>query len=107
MKDGFLECRIIDQGRGIPEQFRKQIFEPFKQVDAKDATTKKGTGLGLTISRSIVEQHGGTIGVDSEEGKGSAFWFKIPVETLAAQAEMKGKGVALSDATAFRHCNSR
>lgn len=76
--DGGFECRVSDQGRGIPEDFRKQIFEPFKQVDVKDATTKKGTGLGLTISRSIVEQHGGIIGVDSEENKGSTFWFKIP-----------------------------
>jgi signal transduction histidine kinase len=63
--DQWFECRVSDQGRGIPESFRKTIFEPFKQVDATDATTKKGTGLGLTISKSIVEQHGGTIGVDS------------------------------------------
>ncbi|MBX9724160.1 MAG: HAMP domain-containing histidine kinase, partial [Candidatus Obscuribacterales bacterium] len=76
--DGIFECRVSDQGRGIPEDFRKQIFEPFKQVDSKDATTKKGTGLGLTISRSIVEQHGGTIGVDSVLGEGSTFWLRIP-----------------------------
>ena len=77
--DGWFECRVSDQGRGIPEAFRKQIFEPFMQVDAKDAITKKGTGLGLTISRSIVERHGGIIGVDSEEGRGTTFWYKIPV----------------------------
>jgi signal transduction histidine kinase len=77
--DGCLQCRVSDQGRGIPEAFRKEIFEPFKQVDGKDATSKKGTGLGLTISRSIVEQHGGKIGVDSVEGQGSTFWFKIPL----------------------------
>ncbi len=76
--DGIFECCVRDQGRGIPEDFRKQIFEPFKQVDSKDATTKKGTGLGLTISRSIVEQHGGTIGVDSVLGEGSTFWLRIP-----------------------------
>ena len=77
-RDGLFECKISDQGPGIPESFRKQIFEPFKQVDATDSTSKKGTGLGLAISRSIVEQHGGQIGVDSENGKGSTFWFKIP-----------------------------
>ena len=83
VRDGWFECRVSDQGRGIPEEFRKQIFEPFKQVDAKDATAKKGTGLGLTISKSIVEQHGGIIGVDSEEGMGSTFWFKVPEKSLA------------------------
>lgn len=77
-RDDWFECRVSDQGRGIPEEFRKTIFEPFTQVDARDATTKKGTGLGLTISRSIIEQHGGIIGVDSEVGKGTTFWFKIP-----------------------------
>src|SRR5205807_1977923 len=56
-REDWFECRVSDQGRGIPEEFRKQIFEPFQQVDAKDATTKKGTGLGLTISRSIIEKH--------------------------------------------------
>jgi len=84
--DGWFECRVTDQGRGIPEEFRKQIFEPFKQVDATDATAKKGTGLGLTISRSIVEQHGGIIGVDSEEGKGSTFWFKLPASESASKS---------------------
>ncbi len=88
LSDGFFVCRVSDEGRGIPEEFRKQIFEPFKQVDAKDATTKKGTGLGLTISRSIVEQHGGIIGVDSTEGKGSTFWFKIPASAAAAQKKV-------------------
>ncbi len=74
----FFECRVSDQGRGIPEEFARHIFEPFKQLDANDETAKKGTGLGLAISRSIVEQHGGEIGVDSVIGKGSSFWFKIP-----------------------------
>ncbi len=83
--DGWFECRVIDQGPGIPDSFRKQIFEPFKQVDATDATTKKGTGLGLTISRSIVEQHGGQIAVDSELGKGSTFWFKLPHNSTGGQ----------------------
>lgn len=88
-QEGWFECRVSDQGRGIPELFRKQIFEPFKQVDATDETTKKGTGLGLTISHSIVQQHGGTIGVDSEEGKGSTFWFKVPAtETVFTQSKL-------------------
>jgi signal transduction histidine kinase len=92
--DGWFECRVSDQGRGIPETFRKQIFEPFKQIDTKDVATKKGTGLGLTISRSIVEQHGGTIGVDSVEGKGSTFWFKIPATAQRSHPSDQDSGRA-------------
>lgn len=98
LRDGWFECRVGDQGRGIPEEFRKQIFEPFKQVDGRDATAKKGTGLGLTISRSIVEQHGGTIGVDSAENKGSTFWFKIPGSAVApAQKSAPAKSSGIQD----------
>jgi PAS domain S-box-containing protein len=74
----YLEVKVIDQGRGVPEKFRQTIFDRFRQVEAADATKKGGTGLGLAICKAIVEQHGGTIGVDSEEGKGSTFWFRIP-----------------------------
>ncbi len=100
LKDGFFECRISDQGKGIPESFRKNIFEPFKQVDAADRTSKKGTGLGLAISRSIVEQHGGEIGVDSELGQGSTFWFKLPQGRNAGQNSLtagsdRSNGLAL------------
>lgn len=73
-----IEFRVIDSGRGVPEQFKESIFERFQQVQASDSTEKGGTGLGLAICKMIVEQHQGTIGVDSEPGKGSAFWFKLP-----------------------------
>lgn len=76
--DGFVEVRVIDQGRGVPEHMREAIFERFKQVDIKDAKEKKGTGLGLPICKAIVEQHNGSIGVESEDGKGSTFWFRLP-----------------------------
>lgn len=77
----FMEIRVTDRGRGIPESYREIIFERFKQVDAADASEKKGTGLGLAICKAIVEQHGGMMGVESEVGKGSTFWFRIPVST--------------------------
>lgn len=73
-----VELRVIDRGRGIPPTHIDQVFEKFKQVDKTDATQKGGTGLGLTICKLIVEQHGGTIGVESELGKGSTFWFRLP-----------------------------
>lgn len=71
----FAEIRIVDQGKGIPEEKRSQIFEKFAQASAADAMI--GTGLGLNICRSIVNLHGGSIGVDSQEGVGSEFWVSI------------------------------
>lgn len=75
---GFIEVHVTDRGRGIPESFRNRLFQRFQQVEASDSKKKGGTGLGLAICKGIVEQHGGTIGVESEEGKGSTFWFRIP-----------------------------
>ena len=88
--EDYFECRVIDAGCGIPEELRKQVFEPFKQIEA-DSGIKKGTGLGLTISQSIITQHGGTIGVDSAEGEGSIFWFKVPSVAVDSAADLKSK----------------
>jgi signal transduction histidine kinase len=71
---------VEDRGRGIPEALKEKIFERFVQVEKTDATEKGGTGLGLAISRAIVEQHGGTIGVESATGVGSKFWFTLPAK---------------------------
>ena len=76
--DNDLKIRVDDTGRGIPKQFREIIFDRFQQVDVDDALVEGGSGLGLALSKAIVEEHGGTIGVDSEEGKGSSFWFRLP-----------------------------
>lgn len=75
---GMIEIRVIDRGRGIPESFKNRLFQRFQQVEASDAKKKGGTGLGLAICKGIVEQHGGSIGVESEEGRGSVFWFRVP-----------------------------
>lgn len=74
----FVEVCITDRGKGIPASHREAIFERFRQVEIADSKKKGGTGLGLAICKAIVEQHRGSIGVDSEEGKGSTFWFRIP-----------------------------
>ncbi len=79
-RDGSVEFRVSDQGRGIPESYKEIIFNRFQQVEASDSRQKGGSGLGLAICKAIVEQHGGTIGVDSEIGHGSTFWFRIPAE---------------------------
>ena len=73
------EFRVADRGRGIPPALRIAIFERYRQVEAGDTREKGGAGLGLAICKAIVEQHGGTIGVESEEGRGSTFWFRVPI----------------------------
>ncbi|KAB8332152.1 hybrid sensor histidine kinase/response regulator [Scytonema tolypothrichoides VB-61278] len=69
---------VKDTGRGIPPEKIESIFERFHQVDASDSRQKGGTGLGLAICRSIVQQHGGRIWVESTLGSGSSFYFTLP-----------------------------
>ncbi|MGD0156969.1 MAG: PAS domain S-box protein [Terracidiphilus sp.] len=69
---------VEDQGRGIAADKLERIFERFQQGDASDSRALGGTGLGLALCRSIVEQHGGHIWAESEPGKGSRFLFTIP-----------------------------
>ena len=76
----YLQIEIQDQGRGIPRDKLQSIFERFQQVDASDSRTKGGTGLGLPICRSIIEQHKGRIWVESIFGKGSIFYIHLPIE---------------------------
>lgn len=73
----WVEIRVSDQGPGIPEAYQQAVFERFQQVPG--ASSKRGgTGLGLPICKAIIEAHGGSIGVQSEEGKGSTFWVRVP-----------------------------
>src|SRR6185295_10796533 len=72
-----------DSGRGIPEEALGRLFQRFQQVEASDSRDKGGTGLGLAICKAIVEQHGGTIGAESEFGQGSRFWFRVPLDRPA------------------------
>ena len=70
---------VTDHGDGIPHSFRGKIFERFSQADASDTKAKGGTGLGLCISKTIIEEHNGKIGFESEEGKGSTFYIEMPL----------------------------
>jgi two-component system, OmpR family, sensor histidine kinase VicK len=70
--------RVRDEGQGIPPDKLELIFERFQQVDSSDSRKKGGTGLGLTICRKIIEQHGGKIWVDSQWGQGSTFSCILP-----------------------------
>jgi signal transduction histidine kinase len=72
-------CFIVeDQGRGIPPEKLEHIFERFQQGDSSDSRALGGTGLGLALCRSIIEQHGGRIWAESTVGKGSRFLFTLP-----------------------------
>ena len=75
---GKVVFQVRDQGRGIPADKVDTIFERFQQLDASDSREKGGSGLGLTICRSIVQQHGGEIWVTSGPDSGSEFSFSIP-----------------------------
>lgn len=82
---GLFEIRVADTGVGISEDDQKKLFERFSQL--QNARTKGGTGLGLAISQQLIQLMGGEIGVDSELGSGSTFWFRLPVEIVSAQVE--------------------
>jgi len=75
-KASHVQIAINDQGPGIPADLREKIFERYHQIPGE--MKQAGSGLGLTISKAIVEAHGGEIGVTAVDGKGSSFWFTIP-----------------------------
>lgn len=76
---------VIDNGPGIPKEFRNKIFDKFTQADSSDARKLSGTGLGLNISKVIIERHGGNISFLTTEGKGSTFYFDLPIEEKTTQ----------------------
>jgi two-component system sensor histidine kinase VicK len=74
-----ISVSISDNGMGIPKENIGQIFERFMRVDNSDTRKIGGTGLGLWISKQIIEAHGGKIWCESELGQGSAFKFILPI----------------------------
>ena len=79
LKDDKMRVSVTDTGIGVPEEFRKHLFMRFTQADATDSRQKGGSGLGLSISKSIIDLHKGAIGYDTEVGKGSCFYFELAV----------------------------
>ena len=82
--------RVADTGPGISPEHQLKLFLPFSQVDNSLTRKSGGTGLGLSICRRLVEMHGGSIGLESEVGKGSTFYFTLPVETPVVLEQSKG-----------------
>lgn len=83
-KDGQLLLGVEDTGTGIPENKREVIFQEFEQGDGSISREFAGTGLGLSISKRLVELHGGKMWVESELGKGSTFFFTLPLSAEKA-----------------------
>ena len=77
--DSIFTVAVADTGPGIAEADQQTIFGEFQQADSSSTRLKGGTGLGLTIVKRIVEMHGGRVWVESRLGKGSTFWFTLPV----------------------------
>ncbi len=75
----YLTVEVSDEGLGIPQEYHDRIFERFFQVDSASTRRTGGSGLGLAICKSIVEAHGGRIWFESEPGKGSTFYFTLPL----------------------------
>ncbi len=89
-----LHCTVTDTGCGIPADLTDHLFERFSQVDGSTSRRYRGTGLGLAICKGIVEAMGGTIGVKSEAGQGSTFWFTCTVPSAEIIAGKEQRHVA-------------
>lgn len=76
--DDCYRMSVQDEGEGVPDTFRGDLFAPFQQVDGSNTRNSGGTGLGLSISKAIVEAHGGSIGYHANDGAGCTFYFDIP-----------------------------
>src|SRR6266516_1129410 len=77
--NGAFTVAVCDTGPGIAAADQAKIFEEFQQADSSITRKKGGTGLGLSIAKRIIEMHGGRLWVESEPGKGSTFYFSLPV----------------------------
>jgi hypothetical protein len=87
--DASVECSVTDTGVGIPDELLARLFNKFDQLEIDESRRRGGAGLGLVISKKIVEDLGGKIWVESKEGKGSRFAFTLPVYNENIELELE------------------
>ena len=92
---------VIDEGAGIDPEGLRRVFDRFWQVDSSNQRVRQGSGLGLTISKAIMELHGGSIGVTSELGRGTCFTVKVPIRAidLVVPVDLRADGDGADDAS--------
>lgn len=81
-KDNWIQVSVKDSGIGIPEDKRSIIFERFRQVDKSLSRNREGSGIGLSLTKSLVEMHNGKINVESNLGEGTVFTFELPIRIV-------------------------
>jgi two-component system sensor histidine kinase SenX3 len=92
-RSGFAEIAVTDSGIGIPRKDRHRVFERFYRVDQSRASNTGGTGLGLAIVKHVATNHGGSVSVWSEEGLGSTFTLRIPLDAATSVTVDASKGI--------------
>jgi two-component system OmpR family sensor kinase len=84
---GYVDISVEDEGPGIPKDDQERVFERFWRADPGRVRSRGGTGLGLAIVASLVQAHGGSVAIDSEEGHGTRFTVRLPTAPTTIQAD--------------------